>query len=333
MRTRSFVLIACLGASSLGCACRGVTNTGIATDRDTDTDTDADADTDADPCAPTVDPGGDVDPLAGDLTVTQAATGFVFVEGPVWSCTDQTLLFTDIPANKILALDADDTVTEFRADSGKANGLFFDPDGLLLAAEHFNRRVSRTLADGTIETVADAWQGKKLNAPNDVVTRQDGTLWFTDPPYGLEGRPQELDFVGLFRVDTSDTLHVEYQGPLSERPNGVVLSPDSKTLYLADTKKGDVVAFDVGTDGALSDPRVFTNQVAGADGMTVDVQGNLYVTATAGVVVFAPDGTLRGTIVVPEQPANTAFGGPDGRTLYMTARTSVYRVRLGLPGL
>ena len=166
-----------------------------------------------------------LDPLAGRGPVEKVGGGFTFTEGPVWMPSKGVLLFTDVGADAIHQLQPPATVTVFRTPTGRANGLGLDPQGRLIASEGDNRRVTRTLADGTVVTVADRWQGKRLNSPNDNITRSDGTVYFTDPPYGLPpGQARELDFQGVFRVDPAGTLHLESRE--FTRPNGVALSPD-----------------------------------------------------------------------------------------------------------
>ncbi|HEV7452705.1 MAG TPA: SMP-30/gluconolactonase/LRE family protein [Pseudonocardiaceae bacterium] len=273
-----------------------------------------------------------IDPLMGRGDVEKVRGGLMFTEGPVWIASKGLLLFTDIPADTIHQLQPPATVTVFRMPTGKSNGLGLDAQGRLIASEGDNRRVSRTLADGTVVTVADRWQGKRLNSPNDNITRSDGTIYFTDPPYGLPaGQARELDFQGVFRVDPAGTLHLESRD--MNRPNGVALSPDEKTLYVADTEEGLVRKFPVRPDGSVGPPAIFVPSTGGGDGMAMDDGGNLYVTTNAGVQVYKPDGMAWGTISVPEVPANCTFGGADRKTLYITARTSLYRVTLKVPGL
>jgi gluconolactonase len=297
---------------------------------------DGGATNDAAPGSADARPGADAwpltDPLTGIGSATPVATTFMFTEGPVWRPGTQVLLFSDIPANTIFRLTPPSSIDVFRADSGNSNGLREDTAGLLLAAEHGNRRVSRTLANGTIVDVATRYQGMRLNSPNDIAVRSDGTIYFSDPPYGITSGQQELSFNGVFRVDTSDTLHAEWEGSLSSRPNGVVLSPDESILYVADTT-GPVRAYDVAGDGSLSNERVFTDQVSNGDGMCIDVAGNLFVTSATGVRAFGPDGRDWGTITVPKQPANCTFGGSDYRTMYITAQEGLYRVSMTIPGV
>ncbi len=274
-----------------------------------------------------------MDPLMGRGDVEKVRGGFTFTEGPVWIAPKGMLLFTDIPADTIHQLQPPATITVFRMPSGKSNGLGLDAQGRLIASEHDNRRVSRTLADGTVVTVADRWQGKRLNSPNDNITRSDGTIYFTDPPYGVPaGQARELDFQGVFRVDPVGTLHLESLD--MNRPNGVTLSPDEKTLYVADAEDGLVRKFPVRPDGSLGPPTMFVPSTGGgSDGMAMDDAGNLYVTTNVGVQVYKPNGTTWGIIPVPEVPTNCAFGDFDRKTLYITAPTSLYRVTLNVPGL
>lgn len=291
------------------------------------------ADTAADGPPPDTSPPPPRDPFDGIGAVEVVQSGFSFIEGPHWRAADGVLLFTDIPANTIHQLTPPDSVSVFRSPSDNANGLGTDSAGLLLAAEHGARRVSRTLGDGSVETVAERYMGDMLNSPNDLAVRADGTIYFTDPPYGLGGRPREVAFNGVYRVAPDGALSAEWMGPVDSRPNGVSLSVDQAILYVADTDAGLVRAYDVAPDGRLSGERDFATDTPGADGMAVDETGNLYVTTNRGVQVYARDGTSWGTIDVPMTPANCAFGDDDYQTLYITARTTLYRVRISIRGL
>jgi gluconolactonase len=277
------------------------------------------------------------DPLEGIGTVELVADGFEFTEGPTWRTAEQRLLFSDIDGNTIYELTPPNAIAVFRADSGNSNGLDSDVDGLLLTAEHGNRRLSRTLPDGTIVDVASQYLGDPLNSPNDIAVRSDGTIYFTDPPYGIDPETEQvLEFNGVFRVDPDGELTVEWEGAKSTRPNGLVLSPDERILYVADTMApgtGSVLAFDVEPDGSLSGQRTFVSEPGFPDGMTIDTGGNLFVATVPGVRVYDPEGNLWGTIEVPRIPANCAFGGDDARTLYITAREALYHVSLVHPGL
>ncbi len=281
------------------------------------------------------DAGLPVDPLEGIGAVEEVQGGFMFLEGPRWREADGVLLFTDIPARTIYRLTPPSSIDTFRANSDGANGLATLPDGRLLAPEQFGRRVSVTDSAGAVTDFAarDA-MGRRFSSPNDAAVRSDGTVYFTDPPYGLMGQPQETPFHGLYRVAPGGSVTAEWMSSrMSQRPNGVVLSPDASVLYLADTADGVVRRFDVASDGSLSGEDMFATGTPGADGMAMDTAGNLYVTTSSGVMVFAPDGVRWGTINVPMQPANCGFGDADHRTLYITARSSLYRVRMMIPGV
>jgi len=266
------------------------------------------------------------------LTVGEIETvgkGFMFTEGPV-CLPDGKVLFSDIPADTIF--DTERNV--FRNPSGQSNGLTLDNENRLIAAEHANRRVSRTEADGSVTVLADNIEGKKFNSPNDVLVRKDGVLFFTDPPYGLrgglEGDLAELDYSGVYAI--LEPGNVQVLAKDFKKPNGLALSPDEKILYVADTEGGHIRAFDLAADATLSNGRVFC-EVPGPDGIKVDSEGNVWATAGDGVRVIRPDGTLIETIVFPGAPANCAFGGADGKTLYVTARTGVYKVGVSVAGI
>ena len=261
--------------------------------------------------------------------VEAVGEGFQFTEGPVWM-PGLGLLFSDIPADTIFKADK----SEWRKPSGQSNGLTLDAQGRLLAAEHANRRVSRTEADATVITLVDKYDGKRLNSPNDLVVRSDGTVFFTDPPYGLKGGlkgPEaELDFAGVYAVLPDGTLKVLIKD--FKKPNGITLSPDEKTLYVADTEGDHIRAFDLAPDAAVSNGRVLA-EVTGPDGMKTDTQGNLWCAASDGIRIVSPAGQNLGTVPVPVQPTNCAFGDDDAQTLYITARNAVFKVRTAVPGL
>lgn len=268
------------------------------------------------------------DPFA-DLTVEQVAGALRFTEGPVW-IRKGYWLFSDIPADRIYKLVPGKEPEVWREPSGQSNGLTLDREGRLIACEHQTRRVTRTEPDGTITVLATHYEGKALNSPNDVVVRSDGTLFFTDPSYGLNKRPQETPFKGVYMLKPDGEPILLFRD--FDMPNGLVFSPDEKHLYIADTPRGHVRRFDVSPDGTLVGGQVFV-RIPNPDGMRVDVHGNLYVAGRNGVEVFAPDGNRLAVIVCPEAPANCAFGGEDGRTMLITARQGVYRVRLPFPGI
>src|SRR5205085_4134216 len=240
-----------------------------------------------------------------------------------------------------------DGVSVYRERSGMSNGLTFTPDGRLCACEHGNRRISETQPDGTVVPLAERFEAKRLNSPNDLVFRSDGTLYFTDPPYGLtppygmEGQSAELDFHGVFRRTLAGELILECRD--FDCPNGLALSPDERRLYIADTSQYHVRVFDVAADGALSGGRVFAELRGDGggrpDGMKVDSLGHLWCTGPGGVWVFSPDGEHLGSLRVPErQTANLAWGQSgldptEPRTwLYTTSHVSVYRLRVSVAG-
>lgn len=257
------------------------------------------------------------------------ATGLKFTEGPLWH-PDGFLLFSDIPANHIYRLQADGSTTVWRADSGSSNGLTLDREGRVLACEHGNRRVSITRSTGAVEALAERWEGARFNSPNDAALRADGSIYFTDPPYGLGNRPREIPFQGVFRITAEG--RIECLARDFRMPNGIAFAPDQKALYVADTEANHVRVFAVAPDGSLSDGRVLA-EVRTPDGMKVDQAGRVFVTSGDGVVVLAPDGARLAVLAFPEVPANCAFGGADGKTLYVTARTSLYRVGVVTPGI
>lgn len=276
--------------------------------------------------------------VPADATVERVAGGLGFTEGPVW--VDGVLLFSDIPRGRIcrLAFQPEGPVlTTYRHPSGNANGLTLDRERRLIACEHGNRRVSRTDADGTIVTLASHYDGKRLNSPNDVVVRSDGSVYFTDPPYGLPGLTEgkELPFNGVYRIAPDGRLELLRDD--FDRPNGLAFSPDEKLLYIDDSPRRHIRVFEVNPDGSLANGRIFADMRlspdrGSPDGMKIAEDGTIFCTGPGAVWVYRPDGALLGRIVPPEKPANVAWGGSDRRTLYMTAETSVYRISLGVVG-
>lgn len=268
-----------------------------------------------------------------DARLEKVADGFQFTEGPVWNSAG-FLLFSDIPANQIVKFVPGAAPTAFRTPSGNSNGLTYDRAGRLLACEHSNRRVTRQEADGSLTVLASSYDGKKLNSPNDIVVRSDGTIYFTDPPYGIREEQKELPFQGVYKISPEGKLTLLAQD--FDRPNGIALSPDEKTLYVDDSARLHVRAFAVAPDGSISHGRILAELKSARqgvpDGMKVDRKGNLYVTGPGGVWVFDKRGKHLGTILMAELPANCGWGDADYRTLYLTARTGLYRIRLKIPG-
>lgn len=266
--------------------------------------------------------------LVGAEPWETVADGFVFTEGPVWR--DGALLFSDIPASRIYRVDEAGGRAVYREPTGESNGLTLGLDGGLIACEHRGRRVSCE-RNGDIETIAKDFDGKSLNSPNDVVVRSDGRIFFTDPPYGIKEEERELPFNGVYSIAPGGGLTLLIDD--FDRPNGLALSPDERTLYIADTNRLHVRAFDVASDGALTGGRIFAEmrEQGRPDGMKVDRDGRLYVCAGT-VQVFAADGAPLGVVDCPQPPANCGWGG-DGSALYITARTAVYRARFDVQGI
>jgi gluconolactonase len=281
--------------------------------------------------------------LAPDARLEQVATGFRFTEGPLWDPRTSSLLFSDIPAARIYRWTPGGEAGVYREGSNKSNGLAWDLQGRLLACEHVGRRVSLALADGSVVPVAERYGGKRLNSPNDLVLRSDGSLYFSDPPYGIQSADmgalaeQEQPHNGLYLVppgaEEPTLLATDF-----ERPNGMAFTPDEGRLYVADTPRYHIRIFSARADGTLEGGEVFArfDKEKGEgrpDGMKVDTQGNLYTTGPGGLWILAPDGTFLAHVRVPEKAANCAWGDEDYRSLYVTASTSVYRLRTLVPGV
>lgn len=273
-------------------------------------------------------------PLEGLGAIELAAGGLQFAEGPVWR--GDHVLFTDIDADTIYRLDPPSGLSTFRTPSDQANGLALDIDGTLLAAEHATRRLSRTQAGGTVVSLVETWMGDRFNSPNDLAVRSDGTVYFTDPDYGLADlNDRELAFNGLFRLTSVGVVEVEWQGtPPVNQPNGIALSPDETVLYLVDTEQGEIRAFDVAADGSLSGERLFAGSLSVPDGLCVDRGGNVWVaTWGEGLVALAPDGSRWGAVALPNAATNCTFGETFDRDLYVTTLDTLYRLRAVWPGV
>lgn len=264
-----------------------------------------------------------------NIQVEKVAARLAFAEGPVWS-HEGWLLFCDVPNNKVLKLTPGEPVAVFREQSNGANGNAFDPQGRLYTCESHARRVTRTDKKGNVETLAEKWEDKRLNAPNDITVRKDGSVYFTDPAFGSQSDTRELDFYGVYHIKPKGELSVIAKP--KGRPNGITLSPNGRILYVANSDEHNVRAYDIDRGGEASNERVFVSGIEGVpDGIRTDEKGNLYVAAKA-IVIHDPQGRLLHTIQIAEKPSNCAFGDPDLKTLYITARTSVYRVRLNVKG-
>ena len=271
-----------------------------------------------------------------DAVLVPVATGFKFTEGPVWIPAAGKLLLSDIPANRIFSLTSTGRSAIFRKRSGGSNGLTLDKLGRLVVCEQSGRRVSRTEKDGSITVLAASFRDKRLNSPNDVVVKSDGAIYFTDPNYGIRPEEQEQEVQGVYRL-SRDGHDISLVAHDFARPNGLAFSPDEKKLYVDDSERRHIRVFNVNDDGSLSGGAVFHDMniaTPGApDGMKVDVEGRVYCTGAGGVWVFSSQGNHLGTIVTPEKPSNCSWGDDDWRSLYITAGTSVYKIRVNIPGV
>jgi gluconolactonase len=259
----------------------------------------------------------EVKKLAGDLG---------FLEGPVW-IAEGFLVFSDIPANQLKRWNDSSGLAVFREASNNSNGNTLDQQGRLVTCEHGARRVSRTEKNGMVVALVAEFEGKKLNSPNDVVVKSDGSIWFTDPDYGLAGRAKEVPGNYVFRFDPM-AKSIEAVVKDFDKPNGLCFSPDEKKLYVADSgQPKHIRVFEVAGNGSLTNGRVFCKiDKGGPDGIRCDADGRIWSSAGDGIHIFAPDGHLIGKILVPESPANLCFGGKDARILYITARKSLYSI-------
>ncbi|MEP6960465.1 MAG: SMP-30/gluconolactonase/LRE family protein [Acidobacteriota bacterium] len=267
----------------------------------------------------------------GEILVERVATGFQFTNGPVWT-PDDSLLFSDTPTDRQFKLTpGKGAATEIGSRAGGISAATFDAKGNLYIAEPRARRVTRTDKKGKQEVIAERFEGKRLNAPSDLVVRRDGNIYFTDPAFGEQQDTAELGFYGVFRVTPKGELSAIARW--TTRPNGIALSENGRTLFVTDSDAQTVHALDLDKDGVASNDRIVVSKIAGAPGgVRTDPAGNLYVAARQ-LFVYSPKGELLRTIQVGETPSNLTFGDADLESLYVTARTSVYRVRLGVKGV
>jgi gluconolactonase len=270
--------------------------------------------------------------------------GAVWAEGPAWFPAGRYLVWSDIPNDRMLRLDeTNGAVGVFRSPAAYTNGHTVDRQGRLVSCEHGNRRVTRTEHDGSITVLADRWDGKRLNSPNDVVVHSDGSAWFSDPSYGIdsdhEGHKADSE-IGACHVYRADGGEVRIAADDFERPNGLAFSRDERKLYVSDTGKTHrddgpqhIRVFDVAGDGTLSGGEVFATSPNGLyDGFRLDEGGRIWTSAGDGVHCYDADGTLIGKVLVPEPAANVAFGGPELKRLYICATSSLYSVELAVAG-
>lgn len=285
--------------------------------------------------------------LRPGATLHRLATGAVWSEGPVWLPVDGSVLWSDIPNDRVLRWHPAEGVSIFLAPAEYQNGHTLDRDGSIIACSHGRRRIERMALDGTLTSIVDRYQGKRLDSPNDVIVASDGAIWFTDPPYGIlsdwEGHQAESEIGDclVFRYDPR-TRELTAMTDQVDHPNGLAFSPDESILYISDTsprghtETGDafpIVAFDVVDGRTLERPRTFYTCTTGAaDGFRVDVDGNVWTSAGDGIHVVAPDGRRLGRLPVPEPTANCVFGGPDGDRLFITATSSLYAIDVATRG-
>ena len=286
--------------------------------------------------------------VAGDPQLVRLCTGAIWSEGPVWMHEDDSLLWSDIPNDRMLRWSESDGMSVWRERVEFTNGHTREHDGALLHCSHGMRAVYRTRGDGPPEIIADRFEGKRLNSPNDVVVKSDGTIWFTDPPYGIvipeEGHPGHSELGGcfVFRLDPHSGVLTKLTD-LVEEPNGLAFSPDESLLYVSDTSaalrqdgSGNhcIWVFDVSNGRTLANGRVFAVVSPGLpDGFRLDEQGFIYTSSLDSVQIYHPDGTLMGKIHVPEKVGNVTFGGALRDQLYIAASTSIYRIRLATRGI
>jgi gluconolactonase len=279
--------------------------------------------------------------VVGDtVEIEKLATGFLFTEGPLWHAKDKYLLFSDMPGDHMRKWSPQGGVTTFRKPCAQSNGLAWDRQGRLIVCEHATSTLTRTEADGHSTVLASHHDGKELNSPNDVVVKSDGGIYFTDPTYGRaeyygNPRPTQLDFRGVYRAEP-DGGRLTLQASDFGQPNGLCFSRDENQLFVNDTERQHIRVFDVKPDGTLANNRVWaetTGPGPGApDGMKTDSEGNIYSCGPGGIHVFDPQATCLGVILMPEYTANFCFGESDLRSLFVTASSSIYRLRVKVPG-
>jgi gluconolactonase len=271
--------------------------------------------------------------IGPDAKVEKLGGGMQFTEGSTWVKKLNALVFSDVPGNELKIWTEKEGLKTFRSPSNNANGNTVDESGRLVTCEHISRSLTRTEKDGTQKTLAASYHGKKLNSPNDVAVKSDGAIYFTDPDYGTPKGGKEQDKNYVFRLDPKSG---ELKAVIDdcEKPNGLCFSPDESKLYVADSgAPKHIRVFDVHADGTLGNPKVFCKIDKGApDGIRCDADGRVWSSSGDGAQIFSPDGTLIGRILLPESAANLCFGGSDGKTLFFTARKSLYAVKTLVTG-
>src|ERR1022692_4489534 len=265
-----------------------------------------------------------------EIKVEQLGKGFTFTEGPAWSSKDGYLVFSDTPADRLLKWVPGHAVEVFRENAGGPSGNAFDTEGRLYTCETRARRVSRTDKKGAIEVLAEKWEGKRLNAPNDIVVSKTGHVYFTDPAFGEQSDHRELDFYGVYEIPPKAPMKLVAKA--AGRPNGIALSPTGRILYVVNSDERNVRAYDLDKNGDASNERVLISGTSGVPGgIRVDEKGNLYITAD-GIAIYTQEGKPIHVMPLHGRPSNCGFGEPDLRTLFVTAGGMVYRVRLDVKG-
>jgi len=278
--------------------------------------------------------------VGDDVEIEEVGSGFEFTEGPIWNHVEQHIVFNDIPGNTMRRWRPDGSIEIWRQPSNMANGNTYDGEGRIVTCEHATSRVTRTESDGSVTVLATHYGGKELNSPNDIVVKSDGAIYFTDPSFGrmeYYGRPreQQLSFQGAYRLDP-DSRELALLVDDFDQPNGLCFSLDESQLFINDTMRAHIRVFDVNGEGTLENGRVWAEVTGGSDGapdgMKVDSEGNLYVTGPGGIHVFDPDAACLGVIKMPQGCANFCWGDDDLKSLFVTASTSLYRVRVQVTG-
>lgn len=285
---------------------------------------------------PDAGPQPPADPFEGRGRIETLQVGFLFTDGPQWQA--DRWVFTDLGADRIYAVRPGERATLLLMPAGRATGLALDSEGELVIAEGGRRRLSR-VTEGRTEALLTAFEGRRLNSPNDLIVRKDGTVYFTDPHWGILRDPdaRELPFNGVFRIDPSGRVHREWCDPwrghaLTARPNGIALAPDERTAYVSDDRGARIMVFDVEPSGALLGPRAEWATHEGPGGLAVDEAGNVFVASSEGIEAFDRHGAYWGVLALPHA-SNVAFGGEDGRSLFVTGGETIRRIRLTRPGL